>query len=88
MIPFEVVYGKKKPSVLSYLLDVSKVQEVDKSLTVRADILLTLKDNLVMDHNRMKKQDDQCRFKLHFDKGDHVFLHLQPYKENSLKEDH
>jgi hypothetical protein len=32
--PFEVVYGHKPPSVLSYLPGVSKVQAVDQTLTV------------------------------------------------------
>jgi hypothetical protein len=48
MTPFEVVYGQKPPSVLSYLLGTSKVQVVDQTLTVREDILRTLKENLVM----------------------------------------
>jgi hypothetical protein len=34
MTPFEAVYGKNPPSVLSYLPDVSKVQVVDQTLTV------------------------------------------------------
>jgi hypothetical protein len=39
----------------------SKVQAVDQTLTVREDILRTLKENLVMAHNRMKQQADQGR---------------------------
>jgi hypothetical protein len=34
MTPFEAVYGKNPPSVLSYMPGVSKVQEVDNNLTV------------------------------------------------------
>jgi hypothetical protein len=34
MTPFEVVYGKNPPLVLSYLPGVSKVQAVDQTLTV------------------------------------------------------
>jgi hypothetical protein len=34
MTPFEAVYGKKPPSVLSYLLGTSKVQAVDQTLAV------------------------------------------------------
>ena len=48
MTPFEVVYGQKPPSVLSYLPGASKVQAVDLTLTAREAILLTLKENLVM----------------------------------------
>ena len=59
MTPFEVVYGQKPPSVLSYLPGASKVQAVDLTLTSREAILHTLKENLVMAQNHMKKQADQ-----------------------------
>jgi hypothetical protein len=55
MTPFEVVYGQKPPSVLSYLPGVSKVQAVDQMLTVRETILRTLKENLIMAQNCMKQ---------------------------------
>ena len=46
----------------------------DQTLTVREDILCTLKDNLVMAHNYMKQQEDQGRSKHQFAEGDQVFL--------------
>jgi hypothetical protein len=49
MTPFEVVYGQKPPSFLSYFPGVSKVQAIDQILTVREAILCTLKENLVME---------------------------------------
>jgi hypothetical protein len=61
---------------------------VDQTLTVREAILRTLKDNLVMAHNRMKKKEDQGRFERQFEEGDQVFLRLQPHKQNSLKFKH
>jgi hypothetical protein len=88
MTPFEVVYGQKPPSVLSYMPGVSKVQAVDQTLTVRKAILCTLKENLVMDQNRMKQQTDQDRSEHKFVEGDQVFLRLQPYKQTSLKAEH
>jgi len=56
MTPFEVVYGQTPPSIVSYIPDVSKVQHVDQTLTVRMAILRTLKENLVLDENHMKQQ--------------------------------
>ena len=47
--------------------------------------LETLKDNLAMAQNRMKKQDDQHRSEHSFAVGDLVFLWIQPYKQTSLK---
>jgi hypothetical protein len=70
MTPFEAVYKHKPPSVLSYLLGVSKVQAVDQTLTVREAILCTLKENLFMAHTRMKKQADQGNSECEFEEGD------------------
>jgi hypothetical protein len=88
MNPFEVVYGKNPPSFISYLPGVSKVQVFDQTLTVREDILRTLKENLVIAQNLMKQQADQGHSKRQFAEGDHVFLRLQPYTQNSLKANH
>jgi hypothetical protein len=88
MTPFEVVYGQNPPSVLSYLSGTSKVQVIDQTLTVREDILRTLKENLVMAQNCMKQQADQGHFECQFAEGDQVFLRLQPYKQTSLKAEH
>jgi hypothetical protein len=70
MTPFEVVYGKNPPSIISYLPGVSKVQAVDQMLTVREVILRTLKEKLVVAQNRMKKQADQGCFECQFVEGD------------------
>jgi surfactin synthase thioesterase subunit len=80
MTPFELVYEKKPPSVLLYMLGISKVQEVEKTLKVHASILRALKDNLVMAQNFMKQQAYQGHLKFQFAEGDHVFIRLQPYK--------
>jgi hypothetical protein len=66
MTPFEAVYGKNPPLVLSYFLGVLKVQTIDQMLIVQEAILHTLKENLVMAQNRMKKQADQGRFERQF----------------------
>jgi hypothetical protein len=74
MNPFEAVYGKNPPSVLSNFRVVSKVQVVDQTLTVREAILRTLKENLFMDQNCMKQKEDQGRSERQFAEGDQVFL--------------
>jgi hypothetical protein len=88
MTPFEAVYGKNPPLGLSYFPGVLKVQVVDQTLTVREDILRTLKENLAMAHSIMKQQVGQGRPERQFAEGDQVFLGLQPYKKTSLKDDH
>jgi hypothetical protein len=74
--PFEAVYGKNPPSVISYIPGVSKVQEVDKNIIVFDVILPTLKDNLVIAQNHMKQQAYQGHSKCQFVEGDRVFLCL------------
>ena len=49
---------------------------VDPTLTVRESILFTLKENLVMAQNPMKKQADQGHSERQFLEGDQVFLRL------------
>jgi hypothetical protein len=79
MALFEVVYGKLSPPMISYLAVLSKVQEVDNTLVTCADIVFTLKDNLVLVENHIKKHIDQHHSKHHFEEGDNVFLYLKPY---------
>jgi hypothetical protein len=56
-------------------------------LTVQESILHTLKENLVMAQNHMKQQADQGRSECQFVEGDQVFLRLQSYKQNFLKDE-
>jgi hypothetical protein len=49
---------------------VSKDQVVDQMLTVREAVLRTLKDNLVMAQNRMKKESYQGLSEHQFVEGD------------------
>jgi hypothetical protein len=88
MNPFEAVYGKIKPSNLSYMPGVLKVQEVGNNLTIHGAILCTLKTNLGMDHNYMKQQADQGHSERKFVEGDQVFPCLKLYKKTSLKTYH
>jgi hypothetical protein len=74
MTHFEAVYGKKPPSILSYMLYVSKVHVVDQTLTIREAILHTLKDNLAMAQNQKKQQANQGHLERQFFEGDQVFL--------------
>jgi hypothetical protein len=59
MTPFEVVYEQNPPSILSYISGVSKVQEVDKTITVCASILYVLKEKKFMAQNHRKQQANQ-----------------------------
>jgi hypothetical protein len=58
MTPFEAVYEKKKPLILAYMSSVSKVEEVEKNLTICMTILHTLKENLFLAQNHMNQQEE------------------------------
>ena len=45
----------------------------------------TLKDNLQMAQNQQKMYADKHRVERSFEVGDLVYLHLQPYRQSSLK---
>lgn len=85
MTPCEAVYGKKPPSLTSYLPGTSKVLVVKNLLQQRECTLMTLKDNLAMSQNHMMQQADQHRYECSFEVGDLVFLGLQPYNKTSLE---
>jgi hypothetical protein len=70
MTPFEVVYGKNPPSIISYMAGISKVQEVENNVSIHEAILITLKTNLAMDQNFMKKQVYQGHSERQFVEGD------------------
>ena len=79
MTPYEAVYGQQPPSLVYYLPSTSKVNVMDSLLQNRESTLTTLKKNLAMAQNRMKQQAYQHRSECSFEKGDQVFLCLQPY---------
>ena len=80
-----VLYGYHPSSITKYLRENSKVQVVEDHIEHQQEVLQLLKDNLNLAQNRMKQQEDHHRSERIFDVGDWVFLHLQPYKQMSLK---
>ena len=85
MTPYEEVYGHTPAILLPYTPSNSPVQAIDMVLRNQHQILHLLQDNLHMARTRMKHQANQHRSKRIFQVGDMVFLHLQPYKQSSLK---
>ena len=79
-------YGYHMPSIISPLKGHSKVQVVEDRLQHQQEVLQILKDNMVTSKNKMKQQENQHRSERSFEKGDWVFLRMQPYKQMSLKQ--
>ena len=85
MTPYEVVYGHAPPVLLPSTPSSSPVQEIDMILRDQHQILHLLQDILHMTRAHMKQQADQQRYGCTFQVGDMVFLHLQCYKQSSMK---
>ena len=83
--PFEAVYGRPLPSLLSYVPGITKSIEVEETLRARDQTLELLRTNLVAAQNQMKQVYD----KKHTDKelvvGDWMYLKLQSYRKSSVE---
>ena len=79
-----VLYGYHPPST-TYSLRESKVQAVEYHMEHQQQFFQLLKDNLNLEQNWMKQQEDRHHSERRFNVGDWVFLRLQPYKQMSLK---
>ncbi|KAJ8759120.1 hypothetical protein K2173_004127 [Erythroxylum novogranatense] len=82
--PFEIVYGRRPPTVLSYVPGTTRVQAVDEHLWDRAKVLRDLKSNLRLAQERMKLQAEKHRREVEFSVGDLVYLKLQPYRQSTV----
>jgi Chromo (CHRromatin Organisation MOdifier) domain len=84
---FQALYGFPPPQLSLGHPPRSNIEAVDSFLRDRHRIITQLKENLVHAKNRMKKFADQHRTERHFDKGDWVYLKLQPYRHISISRD-
>ena len=83
--PFEVVYGRSPPTLVSYERGTAKNEEVEKELLARDEILVKVKKELKRAQERMKRYYDQGRRGISFEVGDYVYLKLQPYGQMTLR---
>lgn len=56
MSPFQALYGRLPPTIPRYFVGQSPVDEVDRGLADRDELLLRLKQNLEAARNRMKQK--------------------------------
>ncbi|XP_035843990.1 uncharacterized protein LOC118490448 [Helianthus annuus] len=84
MTPFEAVYGRPPPRVLTYVPGTSKVQAVEELLIDRDKLLRDLRSNLMVARDRMKSKADLKRREVEFSVGDMVYLKLQPYRQTTM----
>ena len=85
MSPFESLYGYPPPIAREYIINNFKVPTARDYLATFDEAIRILKNHLKQARNHMKQQEDSKRTDRKFEVGDWVFVHLQPYKQNSLK---
>ncbi|XP_073221532.1 uncharacterized protein [Cicer arietinum] len=81
--PFEVVYGRKPPSVVRYLSGETKVEAVTAELVDRDEGLRQLKYHLNKVEEQMKRYADKKRT-YSFEVGEWVFLKLRPHRQQTV----
>lgn len=78
--PFEIVYGRQPPTLLTYIPDTARVVAVEQELLGRDILLRELKEKIQHAQNRMKQIYDSKHQEREFEVGDLIFLKLHPYK--------
>ncbi|CAM8997673.1 unnamed protein product [Rhodiola kirilowii] len=85
MTPYEAVYGRSPPTKLEHIPGAITVAAVEDQVRDRTQLLQTLKANLAKARHRMQQQANARRQDKVFQVGDLVWLRLQPYRHNSLR---
>jgi hypothetical protein len=84
--PFQVVYGREPPSLLSYEPGLSKVPAVDRQLIDRDVFIADIKDRLLHAQELMKTQYNSHHRHVEFAVGDWVWLRLHQRLATSMPE--
>jgi hypothetical protein len=82
--PFEVVYGRAPPTLLSYQSEIFKVAAVDRQLQERDLFLSEIRDRLLHAQQLMKRNFDGQHRNIEFQVGDWVWLRLHHRAATSI----
>ncbi|CAA7049897.1 unnamed protein product [Microthlaspi erraticum] len=82
--PFRLVYGRDPPRLLDYTAGSSQLDEVDVALEQRDEFLEMARERLLEAQQRMKAVYDNHHRALEFNKGDLVWLKIQPYRQLTI----
>ncbi|KAA0043665.1 Transposon Ty3-G Gag-Pol polyprotein [Cucumis melo var. makuwa] len=85
MTPFQIVYGRQPPTILSYGSSLSKNSTVEEMLQERDTVLISLREYLRLAQEQMKVYADRKRRNVEFCVGDYVFLRIRPYRQVTLR---
>lgn len=68
--PFQLLYGREPPRLLSYLLGSTRLEEVDGALQERDSVLQAARNRLFQAQECMKKSYDDQHREVSFQEGD------------------
>lgn len=74
--PFQVVYGRPPPTLMSYQPGLARVVAVDKLLLQRDEFLVDIRERLLQAQDYMKSSHDKLHCDSAFQEGDWVWLRL------------
>ncbi|KAL0561486.1 hypothetical protein IC582_001914 [Cucumis melo] len=85
MSPFQVVYGRKPPTLLSYGERRTSNSLVDEQLKERDVALDALREHLLLAQQQMKLYADRKRRHVEFQIDELVLLKIRPYRQTTLR---
>ncbi|TYK22515.1 transposon Tf2-1 polyprotein isoform X1 [Cucumis melo var. makuwa] len=83
--PFQVVYGRKPPTLLSYGERRTSNSSIDEQLKERDVALDALREHLLLAQQQMKLYADQKRRHVEFQVDELVLLKIRPYRQTTLR---
>ena len=78
--PLKIVYGRDPPTIRQYGHPKSPVDDIDRYLQERDQVLTLLKEHLSNTQAIMKADKDSSRRDVSYKEGDLVYLKLRPYR--------
>ncbi|KAL4017057.1 hypothetical protein IC575_024731 [Cucumis melo] len=85
MSPFQVVYGRKPPTLLSYKEGRTSNSSIDEQLRERDIALDALREHLLLAQQQIKLYADRKRRHVEFQIGELVLLKIRPYRQVTLR---
>ena len=76
MTPFQALYGRLPPTILSYSKGSTSIQALKDMLIERDAMLCSLKENLQQAQHRMTQKANLHRRETQLQVGDKVLVHL------------
>lgn len=82
--PYQALYGRPAPAIISYGTKKTSNDSVEQLLMERDAALVSLKEQLNLAQQRMKRQADKKRRDVELAEGDWAYVKIRPYRQRTL----